>query len=152
MKSDDYFLSSEADEADLSAWSSIIPPAARTLRTNLFGDVFIVDEGGAVHMLERAACAVQRIASSEAEFWHQIENDAEGWQLRPVADACRRAGKLLTAGQCYGFTTLPALGGDYTVENIWIAPWRDWFSFTAAVFDQIKDLPDGATVRLTIVD
>ena len=50
MSAADYFLPKAADEDDLSAWSPIMPAAARVLRTNLFGDVFIVDKGGTVHM------------------------------------------------------------------------------------------------------
>jgi hypothetical protein len=152
MSSFDYFLAEAADEDDLSTWSSILPKGARVLRTNLFGDAFIVDSAGAVHMLERAACSVAPIASSEEEFWHQAHDDPQGWQLRPFADECRRAGKLLGAGQCYAFTILPVLGGDYTVENVWVAPWREWFPLAADLFLQIKDLPDGAPVSLKVVD
>lgn len=152
MNPDHYFLPITADDADLSEWLPIIPAPAHILRTNLFGDAFIVDEGGKVHMLERSACTAKQIASSEDEFWRQVEKDAEGWQLRPVADACRRVGKVLAGRQCYAFTTPPALGGGYNVKNIWVALWEEWFSFTAYLFQQIKDLPDGATVRLKVVD
>jgi hypothetical protein len=152
MSAADYFLPKAADEADLSAWSPLMPAVARVLRTNLFGDVFVVDEGGSVHMLERAACSAERIASSEEDFWKQVHDDEQGWQLRPLADKCRRAAKILADGQCYAFTTLPVLGGDYTVENVWVAHWDEWFSFTADLFQQIKDLPDGSRVTFKVVD
>jgi hypothetical protein len=103
-------------------------------------------------MLERGACSVSQIAASEEEFWRQLDEDPNGWQLRALADACRRASKTPDAGQCYAFTTLPVFGGAYTVENIWVVPWDDWFSLTAHVFGQIKDLPDGAKVKFKIVD
>jgi hypothetical protein len=147
-----YFLPEAADRADLGAWSSILPTTARVLRTNLFGDSFVIDGIGGVHILERAACSAERIAASEQEFWRTVENDPQGWQLRPLADACRHAGKILADGQCYAFTRPPVLGGDYSVENVWVAPWREWFSFTADLFRQIKDLPEGATVTLKVVD
>jgi hypothetical protein len=152
MSAADYFLPHAADAADISAWSSLLPASTRVLRTNLFADAFVADGTGAVHMLERAACTVERIASSEAEFWHAVEDDAHGWQLRPLADECRRTGKVLAEGQCYAFTTLPVLGGDYTAENVWVAPWHEWFAFTADLFEQIKDLPDGARVSLKMID
>jgi hypothetical protein len=152
MNPDGYFLPRAADDVDLSAWSPILPKVARILRTNLFGDVFVTDDSGAVHMLERAACSARQIASSEKEFWRLVHDDGEGWQLRSVADECRRAGKFLADGQCYAFTTLPVLGGKYDAENIWVAHWKEWFFFTADLFQQIKDLPDGATVRLKVVD
>jgi Domain of unknown function (DUF1851) len=147
-----YFLPRGADEADLSPWSSILPSHARVLRTNLFGDAFIADEAGAVHMLERGACSAALIASSEEEFWREVEDDAAGWQLRSLVEDCNRVGKQLGDGHCYAFTTLPVFGGEYDPENIWVAPWQEWFSLTADVFEQMKDLPDGAQVRLKIVD
>jgi hypothetical protein len=148
----DYFLPKAVDDADLSAWLSIVPPSVRVLRTNLFGDVFVADQRGAVHMLERAACSARQIASSEEEFWRELHDDEEGWQLRSLVDQCRQAAKVLGDGQCYAFTTPPVLGGDYSFDNIWVAYWAEWFSFTAELFQQIKDLPDGAAVSFKVVD
>jgi hypothetical protein len=148
----DYFLPKAADDSDLSAWSPIMPAEARVLRTNLFGDVFIVDEHAAVHILERAACTVSEVASSEEDFWRQVDDDSEGWQLRPLVDKCRRSGKVLEVGECYAFTTPPVLGGDYAEANVWVASWEEWFAFTAVLFQQIKDLPDGATVSFRVTD
>lgn len=58
----------------------------------------------------------------------------------------------LGEGQCYAFTTPPLLGGDYVVENVWVASWREWFSLTADLFAQTKNLPDGTAVSLRVVD
>lgn len=148
----EYFLPNAANEDDLSSWSDILPAAPRILRTNLFGDVFLVDAAGAVHMLERAACTISQIAPSEEVFWRKVHDDEEGWQLRPLVDDCRRAGKTLEDEQCYAFTTPPLLGGDYAAANIWVAPWREWFAFTADLFQQTKDLPDGTSVRFRVTD
>jgi glutathione S-transferase len=103
-------------------------------------------------MLERAACTISQIAPSEEQFWRKVHDDEEGWQLRPLADKCRRAGKALEDGQCYAFTTPPILGGEYTEANVWVAPWLEWFAFTADLFQQIKDLPDGTPVSLRVTD
>lgn len=148
----DYFLPNIANQEDLSAWSDILPAAPRILRTNLFGDVFLVDESGAVHMLERAACTVSQIALSEEEFWRKVDDDEDGWQLRTLVDECRRAGKALGEGQCYAFTTPPLLGGDYMEANVWVSPWGEWFAFTADLFEQTKDLPDGTSVQFRVSD
>ncbi len=148
----DYFLPKAANEQDLSAWSEILPSAPRIIRTNLFGDAFLVDEVGAVHMLERAACTVSQIATSEEEFWRKVHDDEEGWQLRPLVEECREAGKILQDGQCYAFTTPPLLGGDYTADNVWVGSWREWFAFTADLFQQTNDLPDGTSVQFRATD
>jgi hypothetical protein len=103
-------------------------------------------------MLERGAASISQIAASEEQFWREIKDDADGWQLRPLVDACRALGKLLGSGQCYAFTTPPLLGGDYVTDNIWVAPWSEWFSLTADLHQQTKDLPNGAPVNFRVVD
>jgi hypothetical protein len=152
MSATDYFLPPAANETDLSPWSSILPSQVRILHTSLFGDPFVVDATGAVHMLDRGGCSTERIAASEQNFWRAIQSDCEGWQLRSLADECQRAGKLLADGQCYAFTTPPVLGGEYAVENVWVAPWREWFAFTGDLFRQIEGMPDGAMISLNVVD
>ncbi|RDE04143.1 T6SS immunity protein Tdi1 domain-containing protein [Sphingomonas aracearum] len=152
MSATDYFLPAAADQPDLSAWASLLPSQSRVLRTSLFGDPFLVDGAGAVHMLDRGGCSIERIAMSEEEFWRIIRDDEQGWQLRPLADECRRAGKVLADGQCYAFTTLPILGGDYSAENVWVASWEEWFSFSSDLFKQLEALPDGSTVSLKVVE
>ena len=147
-----YFLPTASHDADLSAWATIIPQGCRVLRSNLFGDMFLLAPDGLIHMFDRGSFSVERIALSEETFWREVQDDPEGWQLRPLADECRRAGKVLMAEQCYAFTIPPVLGGDYSEQNVWVAPWHDWFSFTADLFRQIKDLPDGAVVSLKIED
>jgi hypothetical protein len=61
-------------------------------------------------MLERGACSVTKIAASKEEFWRDVDEDAEGWQLRALADKCREALKPLDKAHCYAFTTLPVFG------------------------------------------
>jgi hypothetical protein len=152
MNAGDYFLPLAADAADLHAWSSILPPRPRVLRTNLFGDAFLVDGSGAVHLLERGAGSIMQVAISEEQFWRDLEVDAEGWQLRPLADKCRASAKMLGEDQCYAFMIPPLLGGDYVAANVWVAPWREWFSLTADLFAQAKTLPDGTAISLKVVD
>jgi hypothetical protein len=55
MSSTAYFLPAAAHDADLSAWASIIPPSCRVLRSNLFGDMFLLAPDGVLHMFDGAA-------------------------------------------------------------------------------------------------
>lgn len=112
----------------------------------------MADGNGEVHLLDRGGCTVERIAASAESFWARIPEDKAGWQLRILADNCRKTGKVLAADQCYAFITLPVLGGEYTVDNVWVATCREWFSLTADMFKQIEKLPDGAAVSLKITD
>lgn len=152
MSAADYFLPREADEMDLLGWSDILPAEWRVLRTNLFGDAFLVDAAGGVHMLERGAASISQIADCEERFWREVNDDADGWQLRPLVNACRASGKSLRENQCYAFIRPPLLGGEYVADNIWVAAWSEWFSLMADLHQQTKDLPDGATVNFRVVE
>ncbi|MBR0938730.1 T6SS immunity protein Tdi1 domain-containing protein [Bradyrhizobium jicamae] len=146
------FLLVELALTQLAAWSDILPAECRVLGANLFADVFLADGAGAVYMLEVSTGSIARIAASEEEFRQGCVDDANGWLLRPLVDRCRAAGLNLGASQCYAYTTLPLFGGKYEVDNIWMCSWRDWISFTGSVYEQTKDLPDGATIKINVVD
>jgi hypothetical protein len=146
------FLPPEALASDLSAWAAILSPGYRLLAANLFADFFLSDEAGVIYMLELSPRTVTAIAASEAEFRERLVEDSEGWLLRPLADRCREAGMNPQPDDCYAFTTLPVFGGLYEVDNIFLCPWREWISFSADIYCQIKDLPDGGQVEIRVVD
>jgi hypothetical protein len=63
------------------------------------------------------------------------------------------AALLLADGQCYAFTTPTVLGGEeYAVDNVSVASWQEWFSVTADLFQQLKDLPDVTTLSLNVMN
>ncbi|MBD9647433.1 DUF1851 domain-containing protein [Ensifer sp. PDNC004] len=103
-------------------------------------------------MLEVSAASIALIAASEDEFRQRCIDDAEGWLLRRLVDRCRSAGMVPGPAQCYAFHTLPLFGGEYKVDNIWMCDWKEWLSFTATIYSQTKDLPDGATVAIKLAD
>lgn len=146
------FLPVEITLNQLAAWSDILPAGSRVLGANLFLDVFLADAAGAVHMLEVSAGKIAMIAGSEGAFRERCVDDADGWLLRPLVDRCRSAGLILGASQCYAFTTLPLFGGEYAVDNMWTCTCRDWLAFTATVYSETKDLPDGSTVKFVFTD
>jgi hypothetical protein len=150
MVAERYFLAAEANRAELSDWQPMVPAGVQPFRTNLFGDAFFVDQSGSVHMLQRAAASSEQVSPSLDDFWKRVEEDEEGWQLRPLADSCAAAGKILGDGECYAFVQLPFLGGDYSLDNVRVGSWKEWFALTADLYNQVKDLPDGAEVRINV--
>jgi hypothetical protein len=144
------FLSDEVTNADLSGWSDLLPDQSRIIAASLFADLFVIDGAGAIHMLEVSAASIKKIAGSEGEFRQRCVGDSEGWLLKPLAERCRSVGKMPTANQCYAFTTLPLFGGKYDVENIWLCSWVEWLQYTAAVYAQTRNLPDGAKVKVIV--
>jgi hypothetical protein len=146
------FLPAEALQCDLSAWDAVLPRGYRLLAANLFADFFLLDEAGAVHMLELSLGSVTAIAASEGEFRERLVEDSEGWLLRPLVDRCRAAGMSPAADECYAFTTLPVFGGLYQVENVELCSWREWIEFNAEICSQIRDVLDGGQVEIRVGD
>lgn len=146
------FLADEVRAVDLSLWADILPARFSVLGGNLFADIFLADETGAVHMLEVSAASIARIAASEDEFRQRCIGDEDGWLLRSLVDQCRSAGMNPSDTQCYAFTTLPLFGGGYKPDNVWLCSWSEWISYTASIYRQTKGLPDGSTVSIKIVD
>ena len=137
---------------DLGAWRDALPSGYRILGANCFADFFVADETGRVHMLEIAAASISQICDSENQFWLDLVHDQEGWLLRPLGDRCRNAGLGLPPDSCYAFKTFPIFGGLYEVANIFVCPLDQWLSVMGEVYQSIKDLPDGAEVKIQIVD
>jgi hypothetical protein len=51
-----------------------------------------------------AGCSTELIAASEDDFWSRIHEDKAAWQLRVLADECRRMGMLLCCLQMANVT------------------------------------------------
>jgi Domain of unknown function (DUF1851) len=64
-----------------------------------------------------------------------------------------KAGKMLGPGRCYTYATLPIFReGAYTVENLNPVDAREHFGLTGYIHKQVSQIPDGATVRVKIVE
>ncbi|MBO9711933.1 hypothetical protein [Sphingomonas sp.] len=61
------------------------------------------------------------------------------------------AGKRPGPGQCYAATILPVFeGGTYDVDNLWVAPSREWLGMTGSIHQQLQDVGDGEQVVFRI--
>ncbi|WP_202947438.1 T6SS immunity protein Tdi1 domain-containing protein [Sulfurovum sp. AR] len=58
----------------------------------------------------------------------------------------------LEEGKKYYLVIPGALGGEYGIDNIKTAPLMEIIRYSGDVGKQIKDLPDGAEVKLKIID
>lgn len=103
----------------LSSWAWLVPSDFTIWLVSRFGDLFLVQSDGSVHMLDVGAGTLTRIAESRDDFCDKIDvgDNAAQWLMIPLVDRLVAAGMLLTSRQCYGFRQSPALGGDYSIEN-----------------------------------
>jgi hypothetical protein len=136
----------------LKDWAWLVPHSFTLWMMNRFGDLFIVLDDGSVHMLDLGAGSLKRLAESRDDFASRIDEDGNAniWLMIPLVDQLVAAGKTLNQGECYTFRIPPVLGGDYTVENSAVISISEHYSFCASIHEQIKDVPDGTKVTITV--
>ena len=117
-----------------------------------FGDLFFVDELGIVNWLNISDGELSEVASSEAEFLELLdaEDNASDWFLMGMVDELSEAGKALLPGQCYGFKSLPVLGGDFESNNVDVLQISDYWAFCGHIHAQLDGLPTGTEVDIDV--
>ena len=134
----------------LNDWAWVLPQEFNVWIVNRYGDLFLVFDDGSVHMLDIGIGSLEKLAESREDFCEKIDENenANEWLMISLVDKLAQAGKELQPGRCYSFIIPPVLGGDYTVENTAILSIKEHYGVYASIHQQIKDLPDGAKVRL----
>ncbi|MDQ3816439.1 MAG: DUF1851 domain-containing protein [Acidobacteriota bacterium] len=135
----------------LADWAWLLPRDEFTIwLMNRYGDLFLVFEDDTVHMLDVGGGSLEKLAETRDEFCRRLDEDdnANVWLMIPLVDSLVEAEKILEPGRCYSFIIPPVLGGEYTVGNTATLPITEHYGVYASIHNQIKDLPDGARVRL----
>lgn len=151
----DYLIDQRGkDWSDLLAgWVPPLPECLTVFLVNSFGDVFGTFVDGSIQLLDVGAGAVMKVADDRDDFIRKIDlgNNANNWLMIPLVDQCVSAGMSLDVNQCYGYKIPPMLGGEYKIENFEPTDLSVHYSLMADIYQQVKDLPDGAKVRLVTV-
>lgn len=124
------------------------------LLVNRFGDAFIVIDDESVHMLDVGIGQLKRVADSRQHFGSLLDvgDNANNWLMIPLVDSCVAAGFRLSADQCYGYKVPPVLGGSYELDNVTCTDLSVHYSFLADIYQQTRDVLDGAKVKVVIID
>lgn len=156
MNINDYLLDVTGVDwpAVLAPWRFLVPAKMTVWLVNRFGDIFAVLDDDSIHMLDVGAGTFERVASSRDDFCSLLDtgDNADQWLMIPLVHRLVAAGMHLRSGCCYGYLRPPVLGGAHTVENTVVIPVSEHYGLNAAIHSQIKDLPDGTRVKLTITD
>ena len=136
----------------LSEWNWLLPYDYRVWWMNKFGDLFLMFEDGSIHFFDVPCGTIEKIADSVDEFYELVNEGANAnyWLMIPLVDKLMEAGVTMTEGRCYCFKISPILGGEYSLENSATLSVDEHFRGNAYIYEQIKDLPDGAKVRLKV--
>ena len=152
MDLNDYILSQEGLDwsALLADWEHLLPPELTVWMVNRFGEPILVFEDGTIHRLDLDGGVVERLADSQAAFATAADDErtAEDWFRISEVDQAVAAGLVLEPRQCYGHAVPVVLGGECTATNTRVKTIEEHFAFLADLHRQIRDLPDGAQIRL----
>jgi GNAT superfamily N-acetyltransferase len=138
----------------LEFWRWLLPATHRPLFANALGDLFLADPDGQVLWLDVGSGQVEAVATSEAEF-DRAAADPENaglWFGAALVEDLREAGKVLGPGECYSYLQLPLLGGEYEPGNFKVADLVTHFRVWGPIHEQLRDLPDGATVEFEVTE
>lgn len=127
----------------LKDWSWLKDPdELEIVGTTCLGDVILRDYSAVEFILDVVAGEIRAFDETERE----VSAGERGFVARMESH-----GLKLGPGQCYGLKPY-AIFKDYTPENIYVATMPEYVSFMGSFHKQIKDLPDGAQVRLKVIN
>ncbi len=74
------------------------------------------------------------------------------WYMQALAETAKDKLDPLEEGRKYYLVIPNVLGGEYGISNIKTAPLVEIIQLSGDIRRQIKDLPDGAQVKLKVID
>lgn len=135
----------------LQPWQYLLPQSFTIWIVNRFGDLFMVFEDESLHHLDIQLGKLTKRGENKKDFLEQmLEADhANDWLYMNYVNQAQKAGMTLPQGHCYSFKIPPILSGAYALDNLCTIDLAQHYSTMADIHQQIKGLPDGATVTLS---
>jgi len=129
-------------------WTGLEPAAV--MATNAFGNVIVRAADGSYWRIcpEELTCKV--VARDDTEFdalWANEDFQAD-WQMTRLVELAQATLGSADEERCYCLKLPAVLGGTYDATNFGTITRRELLAFTGDVAEQIKDVPDGGSIRL----
>jgi hypothetical protein len=118
---------------------------------DIFGNQFCIRDGQ-IGIFDVETGTVDWLASSMEEWAGLILGDYDLHTGYRVAYHWQNQHGPLPKGNRLGLKMLLVFGGNYQMENLYAADAVETMRFRGHIANNIKDLPDGTTVRLQVVD
>jgi len=131
----------------------LAPGTFTLVARNAFGDLFLRDAEGRIHWLEVNGGTLIEIANTSNAFLQMLDSGdmAEIEDAETDAREFAQTGLLPGPDECIGFKIPLVFEESSEVdENTYIADLYQCVSFLGDIHRQIRDLPDGSKVELTI--
>lgn len=132
----------------LESWRWLVPQTVQPLVLTAFGDLFLVNDSGAVLFLDTIDGKCHEVAASVQDWETKLGQPEllDEWFMPGFLSELHEAGAYLSQGECYSATHSIILGGTFSVENWPPTHWRVHFHALGQIHEQVKDLPPGTKI------
>lgn len=137
-----------------SAWGWVGIEPVDLIDDNDFGNLILKDVRGQYWRLCPEDLYCQVVASSREEL-DRLAKDQEflsDWYMRGLVDQAFQQLGALAPGRKYCLKIPGALGGEYGRDNLGTISFEELIRASGHIAQQIADLPDGASVKLSVTD
>jgi Domain of unknown function (DUF1851) len=133
-------------------WSGLDP--IEVVGENDFGNLIVKDAAGKYWRICPEDCYCRVIASNRQELDARSINQEflRDWYMRALAEKAKEKCGLLPDGKKYCLKIPDFLGGEYGGDNLATASLVELVRISGDLAKQTDELPDGATIRLKVVD
>ena len=133
-------------------WVGIEP--LEVVGENDFGNLMIKDIEGKYWRLcpEDLYCKVVAKNRAELDALSTDQEFSSDWYMKALVEVAKDKLGPLEEGRKYYLVIPGVLGGEYGINNIKTLPLAELIRLSGDLGKQIKDLPDGAQVKLKVVD
>ena len=136
------------------AWGWVGIKPAQVIGDNSFGNLLIKDETGRYWRLcpEDLCCTVVASSREELDALSQSQEFRTDWHMANLVAAARERLGALRPGYKYCLRIPGVLGGQYGGANLAVMPFHELLTASGHLGREIRDLPDGAQIRLHVTD
>jgi hypothetical protein len=127
--------------------------AAAVVETNKFGNVIVQASDGKFWRVcpENPSCEVIAPSADVYEALWRNEEFQVDWQMRRLVQIAEAKFGPVTNDRCYCLKLPSVLGGAYEENNLGVISHVELLAFSGDVAKQIKDVPDGAQIKITLL-
>ena len=134
------------------AWHWTGVEAAEVICTNAFGNVLFRTVAYDYWRICPEELRCERVAADRIELGELLADPefALDWEMSKLVEAATAKLGDLEDGQAFCLRVPAVLGGTYDNENLAVLPSLELLAVSGDLAHQIKDLPEGQRVRLTV--
>ena len=135
-----------------SAWGWVGIEPVELIDDNDFGNLILKDIHGQYWRLcpEDLYCEVVARSREELDRLAMDQEFLRDWYMRTLVDQAFQRLGVLAPGRKYCLKIPGVLGGEYGGDNLGTIPFDELISASGHIAQQIADLPDGASIKLSV--